>query len=146
MKHKYFFPFVFVLFYGFIHGQNFTKTKDYQKFDGFFDFYYDDATDKIFLDVASLDQDFLYVYSLSSGIGSNDIGLDRGQLGNEQLVYFQKAGNKLLLVQPNLTYRALTNNELERKSVEQAFAKSILFGFPIVEESKGHYLIDITDF
>ena len=146
MKHKYFFPFVFVLFYGFIHGQNFTKTKDYQKFDGFFDFYYDDATDKIFLDVASLDQDFLYVYSLSSGIGSNDIGLDRGQLGNEQLVYFQKAGNKLLLVQPNLTYRALTNNELEKKSVEQAFAKSILFGFPIVEESKGHYLIDITDF
>ena len=122
------------------------KTANYQKFDGFFDYYYDDSKDKIFLDVESLNQDFLYVYSLSSGIGSNDIGLDRGQLGNEQLVYFKKAGNKLLLVQPNLKFRALTKNELEKKSVEQAFAKSVLFGFPIVEESKGHYLIDITDF
>ncbi|MEO0902388.1 MAG: DUF5117 domain-containing protein, partial [Bacteroidota bacterium] len=127
-------------------SQTFDKTKDYQKFDGFFDFYYDDAKDKIYLDVEGLNQDFLYVYSLSSGIGSNDIGLDRGQLGNEQLVYFEKAGNKLLLIQPNLKFRALTKNELEKKSVEQAFAKSVLFGFPIVEQSKGHYLIDITDF
>ena len=59
------------------------------------------------------------MYSLSSGIGSNDIGLDRGQLGNEQVVHFKKAGQKLLLVQPNLTFRALTDNDLERKSVEQ---------------------------
>ncbi|MBT8312246.1 MAG: DUF5117 domain-containing protein, partial [Flavobacteriaceae bacterium] len=86
------------------------------------------------------------VYSLSSGIGSNDIGLDRGQLGNEQVVYFKKAGNKLLLIQPNLKYRALTENELEKKSVEQAFAKSILFGFKIEEEQDGTFFIDLTDF
>ncbi|MEM9362572.1 MAG: zinc-dependent metalloprotease [Bacteroidota bacterium] len=146
MKHNNQLTLVLVLFCSFFYGQDFTETKDYQKFDGFFDFYYDDAKDKIYLDVEALNQDFLYVYSLSSGIGSNDIGLDRGQLGNEQLVYFKKAGNKLLLVQPNLKFRALTKNELEKKSVEQAFAKSVVFGFPIVEESKGHYLIDITDF
>nr|WP_298998535.1 zinc-dependent metalloprotease [uncultured Allomuricauda sp.] len=146
MKHSYHLTLLLALFCGFLQGQDFTKTKNYQKFDGFFDYYYDDSQDKIFLEVESLNRDFLYVYSLSSGIGSNDIGLDRGQLGNEQLVYFKKAGNKLLLVQPNLKFRALTKNELEKKSVEQAFAKSVLFGFPIVEESKGHYLIDITDF
>ncbi|MGB5376844.1 zinc-dependent metalloprotease, partial [Muriicola sp.] len=73
-------------------------------------------------------------------------GLDRGQLGNEQVVYFKKAGNKLLLIQPNLKYRALTENALEKKSVEQAFAKSILFGFPIVEEKNGTFIIEITDF
>ena len=91
-------------------------------------------------------RNFLYVYSLSSGIGSNDIGLDRGQLGNEQVVFFKKAGNKLLLVQPNLKFRALTDNDLERKSVEQAFAKSVLFGFKIEEETNGTYVIDLTDF
>ncbi|WP_190808557.1 zinc-dependent metalloprotease [Flagellimonas sp. S3867] len=127
-------------------AQNFEKTKDYQKFNGYFNFYYDDATDKIFLEVDKLNSDFLYVYSLSSGIGSNDIGLDRGQLGNEQVVFFKKAGNKLLLVQPNLKFRAITQNALEKKSVEQAFAKSVLHGFKIEEESKGNYLIDITDF
>lgn len=127
-------------------AQTFEKTKDFQKFNGYFNFYYDDGSDKIYLQVDDLDKEFLYVYSLSSGIGSNDIGLDRGQLGNEQVVFFKKTGNKLLLVQPNLTFRAITDNELERKSVEQAFAKSILHGFKIEEESKGSYLIDFTDF
>ena len=122
------------------------KSKDYQKFNGFFNFYYDDGNDKLFLEVDTLNKEFLYVYSLSSGIGSNDIGLDRGQLGNEQVVYFKKAGNKLLLVQPNLKYRALTDNALERKSVEQAFAKSILYGFKIEEEKNGKYIIDISEF
>ena len=127
-------------------AQEFEKTKNFQKFSGYFNFYYDDATDKVYLQVDDLEKEFLYVYSLSSGIGSNDIGLDRGQLGNEQVVYFKKAGNKLLLVQPNLRYRALTQNDLERKSVEQAFAKSVLHGFKIEESSRDSYLIEITDF
>ncbi len=122
------------------------KSKGFQKFKGLFDFQYDMKTDKMYLEVTDLNKEFLYVYSLSSGIGSNDIGLDRGQLGNEQVVYFKKAGNKLLLVQPNQKFRALTDNDLEKKSVEQAFAKSILFGFPIEEESNGKYVIDMTNF
>jgi len=129
-----------------ISAQFSDKKKDFVKYEGLYDFYYDETNDKIYLEVDNLDEEFLYVYSLSSGIGSNDIGLDRGQLGNEQVVYFKKAGNKLLLVQPNLKYRAITNNVLERKSIEQAFAKSVLFGFPIEEEKSGIYTIDITDF
>ncbi len=134
----------FLCFTGF--GQFAEKSKDYAKYEGLFSFYYDAKNDKVFLEVKELEKEFLYVYSLSSGIGSNDIGLDRGQLGNEQVVYFKKAGNKLLLIQPNLKYRALTENTLERKSVEQAFAKSILFGFKIEEEKDGTFILDITDF
>ncbi|MDC6363496.1 MULTISPECIES: zinc-dependent metalloprotease [Flavobacteriaceae] len=140
---------LFAILYAFcamLNAQTFDKTKDFQKFNGYFNFYYDDKSDKIYLEVNDLDKEFLYVYALSSGIGSNDIGLDRGQLGNEQVVFFKKAGNKLLLVQPNLEYRAITQNNLERKSVEQAFAKSVLHGFKIEEESKGSYLIDFTEF
>ncbi|MGY8915432.1 MAG: zinc-dependent metalloprotease, partial [Flavobacteriales bacterium] len=65
---------------------------------------------------------------------------------NEQVVYFKRAGNKLLLVQPNLKYRAITENTLEKKSIEQAFAKSVLFGFKIEEEKDGLFIIDVTDF
>ena len=122
------------------------KSKDYSPYEGLFDYYYDESRDKIFMEVGSLEKEFLYVYSLSSGIGSNDIGLDRGQLGNEQVVFFRKAGNKLLLIQPNLRYRALTENALEKKSVEQAFAKSVLYGFPIVETKSDSYIIDLTGF
>jgi len=105
--------------------------KELEKFEGFFNFYYDNSTDKIFLEVTELDKDFLYINSLATGIGSNDIGLDRGQLGNERLVSFQKAGNKLLLIQPNLSFRASTTNKAEEKSIEQAFAKSVIYGFKI---------------
>ena len=91
--------------------------KKLEKFEGFFDFYYDASTDKIYLEVENLDSDFLYINSLATGIGSNDIGLDRGQLGNERLVSFQKAGNKLLLIQPNLSFRAITTNNAEENSI-----------------------------
>ena len=135
-----------LLSFNMISAQFTEKKKDFVKYEGLYNFYYDESQDKIYLEVNDLNKEFLYVYSLRSGIGSNDIGLDRGQLGNEQVVFFKKAGNKLLLVQPNLKYRAITDNDLERKSVEQAFAKSILFGFPIEEEKSGVYIIDITDF
>ncbi|MDC6354188.1 MULTISPECIES: zinc-dependent metalloprotease [unclassified Robiginitalea] len=127
-------------------GQFQEKSAEYQKFEGYFDFYYDDSEGKVYLEVDKLETEFLYVYSLSSGIGSNDIGLDRGQLGNEQVVFFRKAGNKLLLIQPNLEYRAITDNELERKSVEQAFARSVLFGFPIVETIGERHIVELTPF
>ncbi len=129
-----------------LNAQFSEKSSSFQEYPGFFKFFYDEGSDKIYMEVEDLEQPFLYVYSLSSGIGSNDIGLDRGQLGDESLVYFKKAGNKLLLIQPNLKYRAISDNVLERNSVEQAFAKSILFGFPIEEEINERYIIDITDF
>ncbi len=126
-------------------AQQFTQP-NYTSFNGFFNFHYEEAKDRILLEVDELNKEFLYVYALSTGLGSNDIGLDRGQLGNEQVVKFQKTGNKLLLIQPNLYYRAMTDNALEKKSIQQAFAESVIGGFEIIEEKKGSYLIDFTSF
>ncbi|MFT7442261.1 MAG: hypothetical protein ACI9Q3_000626, partial [Maribacter sp.] len=123
-----------------------TLEKGIIKYEGYFTFYYDDNTDKIFLQVEKLNTDFLYVHSLSEGIGSNDIGLDRGQLGDGVVVHFKKAGNKILLIQPNQNFRAITDNKEEIKSVKEAFAKSVLHGFIIKEEKNGMYLVDATDF
>ncbi|WP_375235363.1 zinc-dependent metalloprotease [Winogradskyella sp.] len=128
-----------------IQGQVLNK-KGLKTYDGYFDFYYEESSDKIYLKVKKLEEEFLYINSLASGVGSNDIGLDRGQLGGERVVYFKKAGNKLLLVQPNLKFRANTDNALEKKSIEQAFAKSVLFGFKIVEKRDENYIIDLTPF
>jgi hypothetical protein len=139
------FLFCFVCF-SFQSEAQILNKKDLKAYEGLFDFYYEESTDKIYLKVEKLNEEFLYVNSLASGIGSNDIGLDRGQLGSKRLVYFKKAGNKLLLIQPNLNFRANTDNELERKSIEQAFAKSVLFGFKILSQTNGNYIIDFTPF
>ena len=122
----------------------FVKAMDANK--GFFNFYYDKDSDELFLEVDKLESEFLYINSLATGIGSNDIGLDRGQLGSERVVKFVKAGPKLLLVQPNLDYRAISDNSLEKESVEQAFAYSILWGFKILKSEQGKYLVNATEF
>jgi len=120
--------------------------KKLEHYKGYFNFFYEEAQDKLFLEVKDLNQEFLYVNALSSGVGSNDIGLDRGQLGSDRVVKFIKAGNKLLLIQPNQNYRAITDNALEKQSIEQAFAKSVLFGFKIEETKENSYVVDITPF
>ncbi|MEN8858157.1 MAG: zinc-dependent metalloprotease [Flavobacteriaceae bacterium] len=137
---------LFLSFISQISAQFFKDNKTVKKYEGYYTFYYDESKDKLFLEVEKLDQEFLYVHSLSEGIGSNDIGLDRGQLGGERVVKFIKAGNKLLLVQPNLDYRAITENIEEKKSVKEAFAKSILYGFIIEKTENGKYLLDATSF
>ena len=74
---------------------NFAQVEDnYTKYEGFFNFQYEQKEDKIYLDIDELEKDFLYVSSLATGLGSNDIGLDRGQLGRERIVHFKKYGNK----------------------------------------------------
>ena len=88
----------------------------------------------------------MFVTGLSAGLGSNDIGLDRGQGGGGRIVRFQRVGPRVLLVQGNESFRSSSKNPLERKSVEESFAKSILWGFTVAAESNGRVLVDATDY
>ena len=122
------------------------KTKGMKKYEGFLDFYWDDATGKIWLDINRLDSEFLYVTTLPAGLGSNDVGLDKGLLTSNRLVKFTRVGRKVLMVQPNYSFRANSTNAFERRAVEQSFASSTIWGFTIEAESNGHALVDATDF
>jgi len=123
-----------------------AKVSGMQHHPGYFEFYYDEKQDKIFLVIDKFDTEFLYVNSLPTGIGSNDIGLDRGQLGSDRIVKFERRGPKVLMVQPNYRFRAITNNTDEQKAVEQAFAQSVLWGFAVTAEEQDKVLVDATDF
>jgi len=141
-----------ILLQGTLQAQNKNKTKPNSVLDGteaytgFFNFNYNEKEDALYLTVKELNKEFLYVNSLSAGIGNNDLGLDRGQLGDERVVYFTKSGNKLMLIQPNLLYRSTSDNPLEQRSIKEAFAQSVLFGFPIVESNNSGYVINLTPF
>src|SRR5687767_15807105 len=74
------------------------KVKDMQKFPGFFTFYWDAKAGRVWLEIDKWNTEFLYVESLPAGIGSNDIGLDRGQLGDSSIVRFDRSGPRVLLV------------------------------------------------
>jgi hypothetical protein len=122
------------------------RTSGMKKIDGYFPLYWDERTGSMFLEISRFDSDFLFSTGLSAGLGSNDIGLDRGQGGGGRLVRFQRVGPRVMLVQPNQSFRSSSKNPLEVKSVEDSFAKSILWGFTVAAESGGNVLVDATDF
>jgi len=122
------------------------KTAGMKKFEGFYTFYWDAGEGKIWLEIDRFDFEFLYVNSLPAGLGSNDIGLDRVQLGRTRIVKFHRVGPKVLMMQPNYAYRATSDNPYERKAVEDAFAKSVIWGFEVEATGDAGVLVDATSF
>src|SRR5260221_3452987 len=98
-----------------------AKTAGMQKFDGYFPFYWDARAGKIWLQIDRWDSEFLFMESLPAGIGQNDLGLDRGQGGRSHIVKFERTGPRVLMVEPNEAFRAITNNVDELRAVEQSF-------------------------
>jgi len=122
------------------------KTTGMKKYPGYFPFYWDVDAGKIWLEIDKFDIEFLYVSSLPAGLGSNDIGLDGRQLGETRIVKFHRVGPKVLMIQPSYSFRALSNDTDEKRAVEEAFAKSVIWGFIAEAESDGRVLVDATLF
>ncbi|HYJ79241.1 MAG TPA: DUF5117 domain-containing protein, partial [Longimicrobiaceae bacterium] len=122
------------------------KTRGTERRDGYLPLYWDAAAGKLWLEVPRLGEEMIYQVSLPAGVGSNDIGLDRGQLGDTRIVRFERTGPRLLLVQPNYGFRAGSGDADERAAVEASFAQSVLWGFKVEAESEGRVLVDATDF
>jgi Domain of unknown function (DUF5117) len=125
-----------------------VKTTGLEKRDGFVPLYWDPASGKLWMELspARLGQELLYITGAPTGLGSNDIGVDRGQIGGESIVRFQRVGNKVLMVQPNYGFRSSDTSVAARRGVEESFAISILWGFKVEAETGGAVLVDATDF
>ena len=123
-----------------------TFTAGMERNSGFLTYYWDAKKGKVWLEISQFDTELLYYPTLAQGVGSNDIGLDRGRLGQEHVVKFQRSGNKVLLIEPNYAYRALSNDPQERQAVAESFAQSVHAGFEIAAESGSSVLVDLTPF
>ncbi len=117
-----------------------------KKQEGFLNYYWEEASGKIWFEINKSGEEILYQQSLPAGLGSNDIGLDRGLLGDTRIIQFSRIGRKILMIEPNYSYRAVTNEANEKKAVEQSFARSTLWGFTIEAETDSSVLVDATDF
>ena len=122
------------------------KTRQWTRLDGFVPMYWDELAGRLYLEISRFDQELLYQTSLPAGLGSNPIGLDRGQLGSTSVVTFQRVGPKVLLTQANYRFRALSQDPAERQAVADSFARSVLWGFKVEAVDDGRVLVDATDF
>ena len=123
-----------------------ARTAGLVKKDGFFPLYWDERSGKLYLEIPAMEQEFILYTSLPWGVGSNDIGLDRNQLGRERLVAFSRSGPRVLLIEKNTNFRGVTRDATEARGVEESFARSAVFGFTIEAQEGGRVLVDATDF
>lgn len=122
------------------------KVRNLRHLKGYFDLYWDQQNGRLLLQVDSIGEQFIYQSSLARGVGSNDLGLDRGQLGATRLVEFYRSGPKVLMIEKNTEFRAITNDTAEQRAVESSFAPSAVWGFEVVAETGDAVLVDATDF
>jgi len=122
------------------------RTAGMERIEGYFNLYWDTSTGSLFWEIAQLDSEFLYQISMGSGLGSNPIGIDRGQLRGTHILSAERVGPRVLLVEPNYQYVAQSDNQTEVQAVRDAFAPSVHWGFDIAAETDGRVLVDATSF
>lgn len=122
------------------------KTEAATAMEGFFNLYWDAAQGVLYWEIDPEGGEFLYQVSMGSGLGSNPVGIDRGQLRGTHVLEPRRTGPRLLLVQPNYQFQARSDNPTEVQAVRDAFAPSVYWGFDIVAEADGRVLVDATPF
>ena len=121
-------------------------TAGLQAITGFFNLYWDDDTGSLMWEIDALGSEFLYQVSMGSGLGSNPVGIDRGQLRGTYVLEATRVGPRILLMEPNYRFQARSENPTEVQAVRDAFAPSVHWGFDLVAETDGRVLVDATAF
>jgi hypothetical protein len=130
----------------------YEKVEGLERLEGLMTVHVDRHRGKVFLELPPAEDPdaghrYLYIEGLVTGLGSNDVGLDRGQIGPARLVGLRRVGGRVLVEEVNLDYRAISDDLDERRAVRQSFARSVLWGGEIVaEEGDGRVLVDFTSF
>lgn len=129
-----------------------AKTQAMRHMPGLLGLHWDEKSGRLFLEIPRLGTDLLYLESLPYGVGSNDLGLDRGQVSRARIVRFERIGPKVLLVEPNQEFRSSSDSAAEQLAVTQSFPESVLAGFKVEAADAGAagrepvVLVDATDF
>lgn len=118
------------------------KTNGMKQLEGFFNLYWDENREKLWMEVSDWDREFLYVTSTPGNVS----GESRGEWGGTRVQKFSRQGKKVFLTQSNFRYRAQSDDRMERKAVDDAYFSTITDGFTVVAETDGRVLIDATSF
>ncbi|NJN62862.1 MAG: DUF5117 domain-containing protein, partial [Coleofasciculaceae cyanobacterium RL_1_1] len=123
--------------------------EDADKLNGLIDLYYNEERGTILaeIDPDQLDRLYLLVVTLSRGIG--ELGLVNGMPMGDFTFKFQKQGETIHLVLPNLNFRYDQSGDrgVNQAVLDRSFSDSTLYSFPILatHPDRESYLIDLTD-
>jgi hypothetical protein len=122
-----------------------ARTSGFERRDGFVPLYLDTKKGSIYAELPSNGNRALFWVSLASGFGSNPVGLDRGASGADEVVRFDRDGDRVLMVFENTTFRTSLDNPAHQRSIDESFPPSTVASLPVVAEEGGRTLIDLTE-
>ena len=124
-----------------------ARTIGLERRDGFLPVYVDAKSGKLLLELPRDSTRALFLVSQATGFGSNPIGIDRGASADDQVVRFERDGDRVLVVFENWRYRtSATTNADHRRTIAEAFPSSTIAAMPVLADEGGRLLVDATDF
>jgi Met-zincin/Domain of unknown function (DUF5117) len=112
--------------------------------DGYIPLYWDATRGRLLLEISRLGEDVLYFTGVSKGVGSVELGVDRGAGATSAVIRFERVGPRVQVVQQNLRYRAPNGNAALRQGIEESFAASTIAALSIEAEEGSKLLLDAT--
>ncbi|MGW3287433.1 zinc-dependent metalloprotease [Streptomyces sp. NPDC001002] len=99
--------------------------------------------DRLLLGIRNFDEPFLLTVSLSQGLGSSELWLDRGRAGKARLAEFRRAGDRVLFVVRNKHFLT-SGDEAAVRAGQESFAMSVVWSGPVLREENGAAVVDAT--
>jgi len=122
-----------------------ARTAGFERRDGFVPLWVDTRQGRLYAELPREPLRALFWYSLATGFGSNPVGLDRGGSGNDQVVRFDREGDRVLMTFENTGFRTSLDNAAHARSVAESFPASTVASLPVLAEEGGRTLVDLTD-
>ncbi|MFL5608201.1 MAG: zinc-dependent metalloprotease [Gemmatimonadaceae bacterium] len=122
-----------------------ARTAGFERRDGFVPLYIDGRQGRLYAELPRESLRALFWVSLATGFGSNPVGLDRGASGDDQVVRFDRGGDRVLMVFENTRYRTSLDNAAHRRSVDESFPASTVASLPVLAEEGNRVLVDLSE-
>ena len=115
-----------------------------EKRDGFIPVYLNERTGAVLLELPRDSARVMFLATLSTGLGSNPIGVDRGSGGVSHVARFERAGPNVLVIFENWSFRSSGGADHQR-TVAESFPSSTVAALPLLAEEGGRLLVDATE-
>ena len=123
-----------------------AKTAGFERRDGFMPLYLDAKQGRLYAELPRGTKRALYWVSTATGLGSNPVGVDRGASGADEVVRFDRQGDRVLMVFENTAFRTSLDNPAHQRSIDESFAVSTIASLPVLADEGDRTLVDLTEF
>lgn len=121
-------------------------TKDAKKVEGLFNLYFNEKEQKLFLEIpeSKYDKELIFPIAIARGTGLSYLGGETLNFGNQWILSFRRAADRILVVRRNIRYRAEEGSP-QAEAVKTSYTDSIIAAVPIKSEKGSSVLIDLAD-